>query len=103
MGEGVTVRADISTAIALLSPTILLKVLRSCSKMRIRKVEKQPLIRASVRTGLLPKKLTLPTIVARAKTGLLAEELREMTGIRVAHLNGNSHNALLCFAEQSSC
>lgn len=34
-GEGVTVRADILTAIALLSPTILLKVLRSCSKMKI--------------------------------------------------------------------
>ena len=35
------------------------------------------------------------------KAGLPAEELREMAGIRVAHLKGNGRYALLRFAEQS--
>ena len=36
-----------------------------------------------------------------AKGGFAGEELREMAGIRVAHLKGNGRYALLRFAEQS--
>jgi hypothetical protein len=46
--------------------------------------------------------LTLPTVIARAKTSLPAEEAREMAGVRVAHFKGDIHNTLLGFAEQSS-
>src|SRR5438034_9464674 len=45
---------------------------------------------------------TLATIVARRKAGFPTEALREMAGIGVADVKGNSHYALLCFAEQSS-
>jgi hypothetical protein len=47
-------------------------------------------------------KQTLPTIIAWTKTGLPAEELREIAGVRVAHLKGNTHNTPLNLAEQSS-
>ena len=47
------------------------------------------------------EKSTLPTVAARGKAGFPAEESREMAGTGVAYLEGNGHNTLLGFAEQS--
>jgi len=40
--------------------------------------------------------------MAWGKAGFPTEKLREMAGIGVAYVKGDGHNALLCFAKQSS-
>jgi hypothetical protein len=44
----------------------------------------------------------LPAVIARGQAGFPAEELLEMAGIGVAHVQCDFHYALLCFAEQSA-
>jgi hypothetical protein len=88
-----------------LAHTILLNLSRCCSKTQIKAQAAfghygAPLCFGFAFLLIWPLgilALTLPTIIARAKTSLPAEEPREMAGVRVAHFEGNIHNTLLLF------
>ena len=90
----------------------LLDLSRYCSKTRIglsgnNRREKSAQKRARISTekvvfawkSAAGQGLALPTVIARGKACLSAEELCEMAGICVAHLKSNIDNALLRFAK----
>lgn len=93
---------------ARLSPAVLLHLLRDCSKVRTCTVVDQEKTEKTEKEIKAPFFLfsavtsPLPAVIARGEARFPAEELREMAGIGVAHVQGNLHHAFPRLAEQPS-